>query len=154
MREKAKELFSLPLKNGDLDVLETLDDVSGANMTVEQAVLLKQMQAAMRGDTEAALFLQSVIGEEQEESEDTAITEAAQEGDTLKMLKAMRDKLSTLLDKSTSAREVSATTRQLLEVNDRIEKIEKNMKNKEGENPLNVILLNSAKKRSKRVAGA
>lgn len=154
MREKAKELFSLPLKNGDLDVLETLDDVSGANMTVEQAVLLKQMQAAMRGDTEAALFLQSVIGEEQEESEDTAITEAAQEGDTLKMLKAMRDKLSTLLDKSTSAREVSATTRQLLEVNDRIEKIEKNMKNKEGGNPLNVILLNSAKKRSKRVAGA
>lgn len=154
MREKAKELFDLPIKSGELDVLETLQDVTSANMTVEQAVLLKQMQAAMKGNTEAAMFLQAVIGEETEESDNTAISDAAREGDTLKMLEAMRDKLSTLVDKSTSPREVASITRQLLEVNDRIEKIKKNKQNKEGDNPLNVIKLNSAKKRSKRVANA
>lgn len=147
MREKAKELLNLPVKSGDLDDLETLRDVEGANVTVESAVLLKQIQQAMHGNPDAALFLKEVIGEETEESDDTAISEAAQEGDTLKMLKAMRDKLSTLIDRSTNPREVSSITRQLLEVNDRIEEIERNQRNKQGENPLNVILLNSARKR-------
>ena len=151
MREKAKELLNLPVKSGDLDDLETLRDVEGANVTVESAVLLKQIQQAMHGNPDAALFLKEVIGEETEESEDTAISEAAQEGDTLKMLKAMRDKLSTLIDRSTNPREVSSITRQLLEVNDRIEEIERNQRNKQGENPLNVILLNSARKRKKAV---
>lgn len=147
MREKAKELLNLPVKSGDLDDLETLRDVEGANVTVESAVLLKQIQQAMHGNPDAALFLKEVIGEETEESDDTAISEAAQEGDTLKMLKAMRDKLSTLIDRSTNPREVSSITRQLLEVNDRIEEIERNQRNKQGENPLNVVLLNSARKR-------
>lgn len=137
----------MPVKSGDLDDLETLRDVEGANVTVESAVLLKQIQQAMHGNPDAALFLKEVIGEETEESDDTAISEAAQEGDTLKMLKAMRDKLSTLIDRSTNPREVSSITRQLLEVNDRIEEIERNQRNKQGENPLNVILLNSARKR-------
>lgn len=153
MREKAKELFNLPLKEGEIDNLETLGDVNSANMTVESAVLLKQMQAAMKGNTEAALFLKEVIGEEVEECEDTAISDAAHDGDTLRMLEALRDKLTTLIDRSTSAREVASITRQLLEVNDRIEKIEKNKKNKEGENPLNIILLNSSKKRKRAVNG-
>lgn len=147
MREKAKELLNLPVKSGDLDDLETLRDVEGANVTVESAVLLKQIQQAMHGNPDAALFLKEVIGEETEESDDTAISEAAQESDTLKMLKAMRDKLSTLIDRSMNPREVSSITRQLLEVNDRIEEIERNQRNKQGENPLNVILLNSARKR-------
>lgn len=153
MREKAKELFSLPLKRGELDYLETLGDVNSANITVESAVLLKQMQAAMNGNTEAALFLKEVIGEEVEESADTAISEAARAGDTLQMLEAMRDKLSTLVDRSTNPREVASITRQLLEVNDRIEEIEKNRSNKQGENPLNVILFNSAKKRQRAANG-
>lgn len=151
MREKAKELLNLPVKQGELDNLETLGDVGGANVTVESAVLLKQIQQAMNGNPDAALFLKEVIGEETEESEDTAISEAAREGDTLCMLKAMREKLSTLIDRSTNPREVSSVTRQLLEVNDRIEEIEKNKRNKQGENPLNIIMLNSAKKRKRAV---
>lgn len=154
MREKAKELFNLPMKGGELDVLETLDDIRGANITVEQAVLIKQMQAAMNGNTDAAMFLQNVIGEESDECDDTAISEAAKAGDTLAMLKALRDKLSTLADRSTNVREVASITRQLIEVNDRIDEIEKNQQNKQGENPLNIILFNSAQKRAKKVAGA
>lgn len=153
MKKTARELFEMPCKSGDLDDISTLQDVTGANVTVEQAVLLKQMQAAMKGNTEAAMFLQAVIGEEDDVSDDTAISDAAREGNTLKMLEAMRDKLSTLIDRSTSPREVASISRQLLEVNDRIEKIKKNRQNREGENPLNVIRFNRAEK-CKRVARA
>lgn len=151
MREKAKELFEMPLRYGDLDILESLEDVNGANMTVEQAVILKQMQSAMKGNTDAAMFLQAVIGEEEEESTETDITDAAAEGDTLKMLKATRSKIAAQLDRATSPREIPALTRQLLEVNDRIEKIEKNMKNKQGDNVLNLVRNRSAQKRGAKV---
>lgn len=153
MKKTARELFEMPCKSGELDDILTLQDVNGANVTVEQAVLLKQMQAAMQGNTDAAMFLQAVIGEEDDESDDTAISDAAREGNTLKMLESMRDKLATLIDRSTSPREVASISRQLLEVNDRIEKINKNKQNREGENPLNVIKFNRAEKH-KRVAGA
>ena len=151
MREKAKELFEMPLRYGDLDNLESLEDVNGANMTVEQAVILKQMQSAMKGNTDAAMFLQAVIGEEEEESTETDITDAAAEGDTLKMLKATRSKIAAQLDRATSPREIPALTRQLLEVNDRIEKIEKNMRNKQGDNVLNLVRNRSAQKRGAKV---
>lgn len=151
MREKAKELFEMPLRYGDLDILESLEDVNGANMTVEQAVILKQMQSAMKGNTDAAMFLQAVIGEEEEESTETDITDAAAEGDTLKMLKATRSKIAAQLDRATSPREIPALTRQLLEVNDRIEKIEKNMRNKQGDNVLNLVRNRSAQKRGSKV---
>lgn len=151
MREKAKELFEMPLRYGDLDILESLEDVNGANMTVEQAVILKQMQSAMKGNTDAAMFLQAVIGEEEEESTETDITDAAAEGDTLKMLKATRSKIAAQLDRATSPREIPALTRQLLEVNDRIEKIEKNMRNKQGDNVLNLVRSRSAQKRGGKV---
>lgn len=151
MREKAKELFEMPLRYGDLDNLESLEDVNGANMTVEQAVILKQMQSAMKGNTDAAMFLQAVIGEEEEESTETDITDAAAEGDTLKMLKATRSKIAAQLDRATSPREIPALTRQLLEVNDRIEKIEKNMRNKQGDNVLNLVRNRSAQKRGGKV---
>lgn len=151
MREKAKELFEMPLRYGDLDNLESLEDVNGANMTVEQAVILKQMQSAMKGNTDAAMFLQAVIGEEEEESTETDITDAAAEGDTLKMLKATRSKIAAQLDRATSPREIPALTRQLLEVNDRIEKIEKNMRNKQGDNVLNLVRSRSAQKRGAKV---
>ena len=151
MREKAKELFEMPLRYGDLDILESLEDVNGANMTVEQAVILKQMQSAMKGNTDAAMFLQAVIGEEEEESTETDITDAAAEGDTLKMLKATRSKIAAQLDRATSPREIPALTRQLLEVNDRIEKIEKNVRNKQGDNVLNLVRNRSAQKRGGKV---
>ena len=154
MRETAKRLFGMPMQEGELDPIETMQDVSGANITVEQAVLLRQMQAAMKGDTDAAAFLQAVIGEESEESEDTAISEAAAKGDTYAMLVAMRDKLARIVDKTTNPREATSLTRQLVEINDRIDKMKKEKSNREGENPLNVILFSRAEKQAKRAARA
>lgn len=155
MKETAKKLLDLPMKSGELDDLLTVQDANGANLTLEQALMLKQIQAAAKGNTEAALFVQQVIGEEIEESDDTAIQDAASDGDTYKMLCAMRDKLATLADKTTSPREFTSLTRQLTEITDRIEQIEKNKRNKEGENPLNVIMFNRAQKQAaKRVARA
>lgn len=153
MRETAKKLLDLPMKDGELDDLLTAQDASRANMTLEQAMLLKQIQSAAKGNTEAAMFVQQVIGDEADESDDTTIQEAATQGDTYKMLCAMRDKLAVLADRTNSPREFTSLTRQLTEINDRIEQIDKNKKNKEGDNPLNLILLNSAKKRGKKVVG-
>lgn len=154
MKDTAKRLLDLPMHDGELSELTTFDDASGANMTLEQVMLLKQIQAAVRGNTDAAAFVQAVIGEECEESDETDIQEAAASGDTYRMLCAMRDKLAVLADKTTSPREFTSLTRQLTEVNDRIETIRKNERNRRGENPLNVIKLNSAQKRSKRAANA
>lgn len=151
MKKVANELLNLPLGEGETSVLESMQDVNGANLTVEQAVLIKQIQLAMKGSTDAAMFVQQVIGDG-EEDEEAEISKAAAEGDTLGMLKAMRNKLAKQLDRA-SSRDASAITRQLIEVNDRITAMEKDQQNKKGENPLNVILLNSQQKR-KRAARA
>lgn len=148
MKKDAIDLLNLPMMDGETSTLESMQDVSGANLTVSQAVMMKQIQLAMKGNTEAAMFVQSVLGEEQDQEEGTGIAEAAKNGDTLAMLKAMRDKIAKQLDVA-APREASSLTRQLLEVNDRITKIEKDEKNKKGENPLNVIMFNSAKKRQR-----
>lgn len=148
MKKDAIDLLNLPMMDGETSTLESMQDVSGANLTVSQAVMMKQIQLAMKGNTEAAMFVQSVLGEEQDQEEGTGIAEAAKNGDTLAMLKAMRDKIAKQLDVA-APREASSLTRQLLEVNDRITKIEKDEQNKKGENPLNVIMFNSAKKRQR-----
>lgn len=154
MKETAKKLLDLPMKSGELDNLLTVQDANGANLTLEQAMILKQIQAAAKGNTEAAVFVQQVIGEELDESDDTYIQDAASDGDTYKMLCAMRDKLAVLADKTTSPREFTSLTRQLTEITDRIEQMKKNKQNKEGENPLNVILFSRAEKQAKRAARA
>lgn len=152
MKKSAKDLLSLPMKEGELTNLSSMKDLNGANMTLEQAMLVKQIQAAVGGNTEAAAFVKAVIGEDDEESDSTAISEAAKEGNTLSMLKALREKLAAIADRSTDARIVTAVARQLREVNSEIEEIEKNDKNKQGENPLNLILISSAQKRARKVS--
>ena len=155
MKDTAREMLNLPVRDGETSVLHTLADANGANLTAEQAMMLKQIQLAIKGSTDAATFLLSVASDESVETDDnTAIAEAAKKGDTLGMLKALRDKLSAIVDRSTSPREIASVTRQLMEVNDRIEKIEKAKERKEGENPLNVIRFNRAEKHAKRAAGA
>lgn len=45
-------------------------------------------------------------------------------GDELETLKALRDKLAVIIDKSTSGRDIAAMTRQLREILTRIEELE------------------------------
>lgn len=152
MKETARDLLNMPVRKGDRGELNTLADAQSENMTVEEAVIVKQIQQAIKGSTDAAMFLQCVASEDNVEADDsTAISEAARNGDTLAMLKALREKLSAIIDRTNHPREIASVTRQLMEVNDRIEKIEKAKERKEGDNPLNVIRFNRSEKQARKV---
>lgn len=66
MRERLEVLLELPLKSGkraDLDNIKNLTALKGANITVEDAVMLAQIQKALKGDTAAAIFVRDTVGE-------------------------------------------------------------------------------------------
>lgn len=149
MKQAAKEIMNLPMKQGETTPLESMQDVSGSNVTLEEAIIIKQAQQALTGSTDAAAFLQAAIGEEEEQESDEgrAIIEAAAKGDSLSMYKAMRADLVKRIA-CTSSDRVASLYQTLIGINDRIESMEQAEKNKKGENPLNVILFNSAKKRA------
>lgn len=156
MKETARDLLNMTVGYGERGKLNALPDANTENLTVEEAVIVKQIQMAMKGSTEAATFLQCVASEDNvEAAEGTAISDAATRGDTLAMLKALREKLSAIIDRTNHPREIASVTRQLMEVNDRIEQMEKARERKEGENPLNIIRFNrSEKQQARKVVGA
>jgi hypothetical protein len=66
MRERLEVLLELPLKSGkraDLDNIKNLTALKGANITVEDALMLAQIQKALKGDTAAAIFVRDTVGE-------------------------------------------------------------------------------------------
>lgn len=67
MRELLKSLLELPLKDPKNDPLVQLDclaQAKGANLTVEEGVLIMQIQKALTGSTQAACFLRDTAGEQ------------------------------------------------------------------------------------------
>lgn len=62
MRETLQELMKLTVHGGPADKLQNLAEVKGKNITAEQAILLAQIQRAMRGDTQAAVFVRDTSG--------------------------------------------------------------------------------------------
>jgi hypothetical protein len=66
MRERLEVLLELPLKSGksaDLDDIENLAALKGKNITVQDAMMLAQIQKALKGDTTAAAFVRDTVGE-------------------------------------------------------------------------------------------
>ena len=63
MREIAKEILSMPLKDEELDEIVAFAEVKGKNITVSQAALFAQAQKALQGDTSALTFLRDTAGE-------------------------------------------------------------------------------------------
>ena len=66
MRERLEVLLELPLKEGrsaDLDNIKNLAALKGKNITVQDAIMLAQIQKAMKGDTTAAAFVRDTVGE-------------------------------------------------------------------------------------------
>jgi hypothetical protein len=66
MRERLEVLLELPLKSGksaDLDNIKNLAALKGKNITVQDAIMLAQIQKAMKGDTTAAAFVRDTVGE-------------------------------------------------------------------------------------------
>ena len=66
LNDTLNELFSMPIKDGKLNELETiksLASIKGKNITVQEAIVLAQIQKALKGDQRAARLLFEVLGE-------------------------------------------------------------------------------------------
>lgn len=66
MRETLDILLSMPLKNGklaDVDDIRSFAAIKGKNISVQEAIMIAQVQKAMKGDTKAAEYVRDTIGQ-------------------------------------------------------------------------------------------
>ena len=65
MKETLEALLSMPLKNGksaDIETIKNLASLKGKNITVQEAIMLAQIQKAIKGDTKAAEYVRDTSG--------------------------------------------------------------------------------------------
>ena len=65
MKETLETLLQMPLKSGeatDLDEIKNIAALKGKNITVQEAIMLAQIQKAMKGDTKAAEYVRDTSG--------------------------------------------------------------------------------------------
>lgn len=73
MRETLDSLLSMPLKNGksaNVEDIKSLAALKGKNISVQEAILIAQVQKAMKGDTRAAEYVRDTIGQKPVDSID------------------------------------------------------------------------------------
>lgn len=73
MRETLDMLLSMPLKNGkfaDVESIRSFAALKGKNISVQEAILIAQVQKAMKGDTRAAEYVRDTIGQKPTDSVD------------------------------------------------------------------------------------
>lgn len=66
MRETLDVLLSMPIKNGKLanvDDIRSFAAIKGKNISVQEAIMIAQVQKAMKGDTKAAEYVRDTIGQ-------------------------------------------------------------------------------------------
>lgn len=66
MRERLEIILSMPLKDGkhaDIDAIKNFAALKGKNITVEDAMMIAQIQKALKGDTVAATFIRDTAGQ-------------------------------------------------------------------------------------------
>lgn len=69
MRENLETILAMTLKSGklaDIDTIKNFAALNGKNITVQDAILIKQTQKAMMGDTRAAEFVRDLSGNKPE----------------------------------------------------------------------------------------
>ena len=65
MKETLETLLQMPLKSGkatDLDEIKNIAALKGKNITVQEAIMLAQIQKAVKGDTKAAEYVRDTSG--------------------------------------------------------------------------------------------
>ena len=65
MKDTLADLLSMPLKDGksaDVETIKNLAALKGKNITVQEAIMLAQIQKAMKGDTKAAEYIRDTSG--------------------------------------------------------------------------------------------
>ena len=71
MKETLEALLSMPLKAGkaaDIESIKNIASLNGKNITVQEAIMLAQIQKAMKGDTKAAEFVRDSSGNKLKEA--------------------------------------------------------------------------------------
>lgn len=65
MKDTLGALLSMPLKTDaieDIEDIQSLAELKGKNITVQEAILLAQIQKAVKGDTKAAEYIRDTSG--------------------------------------------------------------------------------------------
>lgn len=75
LKDTVNMLLALPMKEGKLDKLTDLQSVNGKNITVEEAMVLKQIQNAMKGDLRAFESIISLTEQRNKAAEQPATPE-------------------------------------------------------------------------------
>ena len=66
MREQLQMLLNMTMNNGenyDINNAKSIKDLIGQNLTVQEAILLKQIQKAINGDRKAAEYVRDTAGQ-------------------------------------------------------------------------------------------
>ena len=66
MRERLEIILEMPLKSGknaDIENIKNFAALKGKNITVQDAMMIAQIQKALKGDTTAATFVRDTAGE-------------------------------------------------------------------------------------------
>ena len=66
MRERLEILLELPMKDGrgvDIETIKNFAALKGKNITVQDAMMIAQIQKALKGDTSAAAFVRDTAGQ-------------------------------------------------------------------------------------------
>lgn len=73
MKDTLETLLSMSLKEGiveDLSEIQSIAKLEGKNITVQEAIMLKQIQKAIKGDTKAAEYIRDTSGNKLKEGLD------------------------------------------------------------------------------------
>lgn len=70
LKDTVNMLLALPLKEGKLDKLTDLKTINDKNITVEEAMVLKQIQKALKGDLRAFESLVDLSGSHNSKAEE------------------------------------------------------------------------------------
>lgn len=65
-RETLEAILGMPMKDGkdvSVDDIKSFAAIKGQNISVQEAILIAQIQKAMKGDTRAAEYVRDTIGE-------------------------------------------------------------------------------------------
>jgi len=57
------DVLSMPLKEGSIEEITSLTAAAGANLSVNQAIVIQQVKKALKGDKKAAEYLRDTAGQ-------------------------------------------------------------------------------------------
>lgn len=91
MKDTLESLLSMPLKNGecaDVDTIQNLAALNGRNITVQEVIMLAQIQKAIKGDTKAAEYIRDTSGNKPVTVQDVNIKDTPKLADVISQLGA------------------------------------------------------------------